>query len=1139
MNQPRTNFLLMLGWLLCLSFIAVGQPSDSPMLLPVSPVEREIANGQPHKWRMSVAAGQYIQIGFILQDLTMTGSVSDPDGVGILEVAMWHVGTTARKYGVISFIAEKTGAFTLTLRAAPTTTDTGRYEIKAEEPRVAVEEDRRRISAHRLWATAMKLREPQTTEARRAALAKYEEAISIFTQINDVYGQALTLNTIAGVWYDLVNAPKFLEAQDKALKLWQSLGRAHEEGATMSDLGLIAYVRYDYPKAMEWYNAALAKHRAAGDVYYEAETLNRMGWSENARGEKRKALARYEQALQLRRAAHDREGESVTLNDIGRIYTDLGEIPLALETFRQALQLRSPERNPHGAASILNRMGIVYKSAGEWQKALEIYRQSLVLARQVNDRRNEAAVLYNIGMLLNNFGNAPDSLAHFEQALQLSRAVGLRNGEASTLYSMGTTYLYEGEYQKGAALIRKSLEVYRAIGDGAGEAKCLQSLGVLYQLTGEPQKALEVQQQALQKYKALGGNANEAGLSLELANSYFLLGDKSKAMENFTQAHVLTQKSGNRRGEADTLFNLGAFHRETGALTEARTRVEEALHIFESLRNQAISYEIRMLFHPHFTDRYKLYTDILMTSERATPGAGFAAQAFQASERARARNLLELLVESQPDIRAGVDPKLLTTERELQQRRNAKAEIQTALLSRKHTPEQAAAIAKEITDITAQLNDIETQIRTASPRYAALTQPVPLAAAEIQQRVLDDDTVLLEYSLDKKRSYLWAVTTKEIHSFTLPAANEIETAARRWLDLLPKSTQRRYERETELAAAELSRLILAPATAHLQKKRLVIVADGLLQYVPFAALPVVGRQLPVASKNLVPNRQPTTDDRQRLIDRYELVTLPSASALAVLRNEIKGRPAAAKQLAVFSDPVFQANDPRVQLAKTNRTAPAAPTEGGKELIAQALTRAAADAGITSFVRLPFARQEAEAIAKLMPKEQQLKALDFTASRQTALTRQLEQYRYIHFATHGLLNSQHPELSGIVLSLVDENGQAQDGFLRLSDLYNLKLNADLVVLSACQTALGKDVRGEGLVGLTRGFMFAGAARVVASLWNVNDAATAELMQKFYRAMMVEKQTPAAALRTAQLALARDPRWVAPYYWSGFVLQGEWK
>jgi CHAT domain-containing protein len=171
--------------------------------------------------------------------------------------------------------------------------------------------------------------------------------------------------------------------------------------------------------------------------------------------------------------------------------------------------------------------------------------------------------------------------------------------------------------------------------------------------------------------------------------------------------------------------------------------------------------------------------------------------------------------------------------------------------------------------------------------------------------------------------------------------------------------------------------------------------------------------------------------------------------------------------------------------------------------------------------------------------QPLKALDFAASRATATSPQLGQYQIVHFATHSLINNQHPELSGIVLSLVDEQGQPQDGFLRLYEVYNLKLEADLVVLSACQTALGKDIKGEGLVGLTRGFMFAGAPRVVASLWKVSDKATAELMKRFYQKMLKDGLRPAAALRDAQVSMLKERQWSAAYYWAGFVLQGEWK
>lgn len=180
------------------------------------------------------------------------------------------------------------------------------------------------------------------------------------------------------------------------------------------------------------------------------------------------------------------------------------------------------------------------------------------------------------------------------------------------------------------------------------------------------------------------------------------------------------------------------------------------------------------------------------------------------------------------------------------------------------------------------------------------------------------------------------------------------------------------------------------------------------------------------------------------------------------------------------------------------------------------------------------------ILSLVPEADRKQAIDFEASIATVTDPELAQYRIIHFATHGILNSVHPELSGIVLSLVDEKGKPQDGFLRLNDIYNLKLPADLIVLSACQTALGKEIKGEGLVGLTRGFMYAGSRRVVASQWAVDDQATSELMQLFYKGMLGDKKLrPAAALREAQISMSKNKRFANPYYWSAFTLQGEWR
>jgi CHAT domain-containing protein len=307
-------------------------------------------------------------------------------------------------------------------------------------------------------------------------------------------------------------------------------------------------------------------------------------------------------------------------------------------------------------------------------------------------------------------------------------------------------------------------------------------------------------------------------------------------------------------------------------------------------------------------------------------------------------------------------------------------------------------------------------------------------------------------------------------------------------------------------------MLLQPLAADLKQKRLVIVADGVLQYLPFSALTL-------------------SDGGPPLIVDHEIVTLPSASVLAVLREEFEQRKPASKLLAVLADPVFSANDPRLAQAKN--------AEPANHSSATDVQRSAIESGLGGLVRLRFSRQEAEEIARLAGDKRNLKALDFSASRSLVTKDNLSDYRIVHFATHGLINNQNPDLSGVVLSLVDEQGRPQNGFLRLYDIYNLKLDADLVVLSACQTALGKEIKGEGLVGLTRGFMYAGAPRVVASLWRIDDRATADIMKRFYEAMLKDGMRPAAALRAAQISMSQDKRWHSPHYWAAFTLQGEWR
>ncbi|HET9789587.1 MAG TPA: CHAT domain-containing protein, partial [Pyrinomonadaceae bacterium] len=427
------------------------------------------------------------------------------------------------------------------------------------------------------------------------------------------------------------------------------------------------------------------------------------------------------------------------------------------------------------------------------------------------------------------------------------------------------------------------------------------------------------------------------------------------------------------------------------------------------------------------------------------------------------------------------------------------------------------------------------QIRKASPQYAALTQPQPLKLKEVQAQ-LDADTLLLEYSLGAERSYLWAISRDSLTSYELPKEEQIKQNVLQVYQLLtarssnqrgelPEHRQERIkqaEAKLPAAAKSLSNTLLAPAAAQLANKRLVIVADGALQYIPFAMLP-----------------DPSFG--QPLIVKHEVVSLPSASALAIQRTELAGRQVAPKMLAVIADPVFDRNDKRFTAPATELATPQTIAFEDARSIEHLAGNSKDEAGVTTvFIpRLPFTRQEATRLLALAPKNSSFGAIDFQASRTTVLDPLLGQYRYVHFATHGLLDSERPGLSSLVLSMVDAQGKPQDGFLRANDIYNLKLPAELVVLSACQTGLGKEIKGEGLVGLTRGFMYAGAARVVVSLWSVNDKATADLMTRFYEKMLKQGERPAAALRAAQVDMWKQKQWQSPYYWAAFTMQGEWR
>ncbi len=897
------------------------------------------------------------------------------------------------------------------------------------------------------------------------------------------------------------NPLKVIEKQQQALAIWQKLGDQLWAACSLTNIGFANNNLGRYEQAIEFLDQAIMSCRREKDRAGEARALQTLGAAYQLWSRYEKAIEFNEQSFAIRIDLKDMMGELSALNDLGTISYSLNHYEKAIDYFDKVIRLRREIGDRSGEGTALVNLGSVYQVIGRLEKALEIYDQSLTILREVKLRQFEGTALNNQGEVYELLGFSEKAIDSFERSLGITREFKERNKEAFRLSNIGNSYHSLRRYDKATEYLENALVIQREGKYRSEEGQTLVRLGKVHH--------------SLEQYE--------------------------KALEQFKLALAIAREVKAPADEATALYQLARTELVRGNYSQSISHVEDSLKLAESLRSGLVNQDSRAAFFAATQNSYQLYIDVLMRQHQSDPAKGNNALAFEVSERARARGLLEMLAEARADIRRGVDSALLEQERLLAKQFNEKARR----LAQPNTLAQLATLKQEIGTIENDYEQIRANIRKSSPQYAALTEPPLMKLSDIQQQ-LGPDTLLLEYSLGEERGFLWVVSHNSLISYELPKREQIELTATEVYRMLtvrsrnlsgetPRQKQIRIaqtEAQLSVAAHQLSQMLLAPAAAHLGNKRLVIVADGALQYIPFAMLPD-----PVSMQSKEPAN---SQSEVPLVVSHEMINLPSASTLAVMRKELAGRKPAPKQLAIFADPVFAADDPRLKAAavtSANEPRPAV-TSRMVEHLTSNITLQGARRGMV-IPRLPFTRQEAKQILALVPADSIFQAMGFKASRASALSSELSQYRYLHFATHGYLDSARAGLSALVLSLVDEQGRQQDGFLRAHELYNLNLPAELVVLSACQTGLGKQIKGEGMIGLTRGFMHAGASRVVVSLWNVNDKATSELMSRFYRGMLKEQQTPASALRAAQIEMWKQKAWQTPYYWAAFLLQGEWK
>jgi tetratricopeptide (TPR) repeat protein len=628
---------------------------------------------------------------------------------------------------------------------------------------------------------------------------------------------------------------------------------------------------------------AVSLYRAAGDALGEADAVDRLGSAYNVAREVTQAQEAWTRAVDLWGALANRPREAYALHALGTASGALGELQPMLEQYTRALAIWREVGDRRGEATALTFLGGGYRRLGEYPQALDLVREALQVDSEEGKRPRAPLLLRLMGELYEKLGDRQKAVAHYGEAAEEARTGGDADNEGWALAAAGKLYFDAGEYHRSLEVLTEAARVWDAPPrTGRADFGCATvfcQMAAAHAALGEREKALAYLERALSGNEA---RRSPEAILRDAAPTYSKLGESRRALDLLNQA-VPSLRPRYPSETAATLALIALVERDAGQLADARRHIEEALQTHESIRTAIAAPEARTSYFATYQDYYRFYVDLLMRMHVQHPREGFAAAALQASERARGRSLLETLGRARGEIRQGGDPALLERRRSLERRLNAEALQRPERGGGSAAREDAAAAAMR--RLTAEYERLEAQILAQNARYAALARPAPLSLEEIQDQVLDGDTLLLEYSLGERHSYLWVVAPHAFAPFELAPGAEIDAAARRFHEMLAARAPRaenetaqgrrarlwRSQAQLAEAAALLGRMVLEPAAGWLRAKRLLVVADGALQYVPFAALPD-------------PNRS-----GQPLVAAHEIVTIPSASVLAISRKERSAR----------------------------------------------------------------------------------------------------------------------------------------------------------------------------------------------------------------------------------------------------------
>lgn len=950
------------------------------------------------------------------------------------------------------------------------------------------------------------------------ALSLLEKAVPLFEKADDPLGLGNTYFSLGDLHQRRSDYAQALAMFDKALPLFEKANDPLGQGNVYRARGALAYKTVDFPQAWALFEKARACYEKAKDVMGQGFAWLQMARIAHQRGDNAQALELCSKALPFFEKAKIPLGQGQVNLVRGLVLNRMGENSRAVEAYRDALRFFRSANSLLDQGTIHNFLGDIYARMGNFAQALAAYEEAVPLLEKCGSLGDLGGIYSSIGIVHHLAGDFTTAQAMFEKAISCYEKINHPLGLGSVYMLQGDIHRRKGDLDQALRMYEKALPLFGNGSSPVSEAEAYEGLGAIYAQRGDEARARALFEKALPLYDQVNSASGRGHVCLGLGGLDLRRGRSAQALARYEQALACFRQCEDPQTQATALAGVAQAQARAGRNGPALTGYEESLDLLERIRRRTGLEELKLSFMELVLEQYENAAGFMLEK-------GFGENAFRTAERMKARLFLDRLAEGLVDLEKGVDPESRKTRDDLEAKLGALRKQLQELTSTKLTEEERArrtrGLSEEIGAAEKALSEVKARIRLHNPLYASVEYPEAPSSAELRERVLREGEVLLEYFLTKKEAWCFVLSRRTFDVVKLPGTpTEIGLAVAELVDWAAAdgrggSGARPAPARTAPAgrpgspAERLADILVTPLGKRIAGLSLIIVPDGALARLPFEMLSV------------------RTGRGRALLARLHPVRYAQSAAVLTFYRTKYRRAGASDRFAGFGDPVYDHESYAARRAERGVTVTGGGLTGGQA------RRGMERAGVT-LARLPGTGEEVKAIGTLFDRMQkgETSFLRLEASEEQAKRADLSGYGYLHFAAHGLLDDDY---QAIALSQVP--GASEDGFLGLSEIMNLQWDARVVVLSACETGLGKVRRGEGVTGLTRAVMYAGSPAAVVSLWSVSDEGTKELMTRFYGAMLGKRLPPADALRQAKLEMAASEEWRSPYYWAAFVLYGE--